>query len=86
MGLREADFRIPRTVLTLVDSKSRRRTLGYFASSRWKKPGRFGGAHEVAISPDLIGRPSQLLATLLHEAAHAILHEAGKNGGIGATK
>src|SRR5258708_3218214 len=61
--LREIEPRIPAVVLTLVDAKSRRRTLGYFADARWKKPGRYGGAHEVGISPDLIGQPGALLAT-----------------------
>jgi hypothetical protein len=84
-SLRTAESRIPRAVLTLVDARSRKRLRGYFAHSRWKKPGRHGGAHEIAISPDLIGQPKSLLATLLHESAHAILHEAGKNAGMGST-
>lgn len=81
--LREIEPSIPSAVLTLVDSRSRRRLHGYFARSIWKK--RRGQAHEVAISPELIGHPERLLATMLHEAAHAVLHEAGKNGGIGST-
>ncbi len=52
--------------------------------SVWKK--RRGRAHEVAVSPRLIGDPKGMLATLLHEAAHAMLWDAGKNGGMGSTE
>ncbi len=41
--------------------------------------------HEIAISPRLIGHPKDLLATMLHEAAHAVLFDQGKNGGMGST-
>jgi len=83
--LRSVESRIPIAVLTLVDARSRLNVRGYFANSRWKKPGRYGGAHEVAVSTHLIAEPSLLLATLLHESAHAILHESGHNGGMGST-
>ncbi len=46
---------------------------------------RRGTAHEIAINPKLIGFPNDILGTMLHEAAHAILFEAGHNGGIGST-
>ena len=85
-ALRIAEPRIPAAVLTLVDVRSRLGVRGYFANSQWKKPGRGGGAHEVAVSPHLIGQPAQLLATILHEAAHAILFQAGKNAGVGSTR
>lgn len=75
---------IPPAVLTFVDASSRSRRHGYFARSTWKK--RRGAAHEVAISPKLIGHPKDLLATMLHEAAHAVLHEAGRNGGLGSSR
>jgi hypothetical protein len=75
---------VPVAVLALVDSRSRSRTKGYFAGSTWKK--RRGAAHEIGISPRLFGQPEDLLATMLHEAAHAVLHETGDNGGMGSTK
>lgn len=78
--LRGVESAIPPAVLTLVDARSRRKVLGYFAKSIWKK--RRGQAHEIALSPELIGFPKELLATMLHEAAHAILHENGKSGGV----
>jgi len=80
--LREIDVRIPPAVITLVDVRSRRLVAGYFARSRWRRRG--GRAHEVAISPNLIGDSKDLVGTLLHEAAHAILYQDGGNGGIGA--
>ena len=85
-ALCKVEPRIPTAVLTLVDARSRLGVRGYFADTQWKKPGRRGGAHEVAISPQLIGQASHLLATILHEAAHAILFEAGKNAGVGSTR
>jgi hypothetical protein len=75
---------VPEAVITLVDVRSRKRVLGYFSSSTWPK--RRGCAHEIAISPWLIGYPKHLLATVLHEAAHAVLYECGKNGGVGSTR
>ncbi len=79
--LRDIEPSIPQAVLTLVDARSRRRLHGYFAWSVWKK--RRGQAHEIGISPELLGHPKELLATMLHEAAHAALHESGMQGGIG---
>lgn len=81
--LREIERRIPRAVVTFVDLRSRHRLRGYFAYSIWKK--RRGEAHEVAFSPELIGRTKELLATMLHEAAHAVLYESGHKGGMGST-
>lgn len=82
--LREIEPKLPPAVLTFVDIRSRAYLRGYFAESAWKK--RDGAAHEIAISPSLIGNPGQLLATMLHEAAHALLYEAGENGGAGSTR
>ncbi len=80
--LRDVESSIPPAVLTFVDVRSRRRLAGYFAWSIWKK--RRGKAHEIGISPRLIGNPKELLEVMLHEAAHAVLHELGENGGMGA--
>jgi len=61
--LREIDARIPVAVLTLVDSRSRHVVRGYFANSTWRK--RKGSAHEIAVSPRLIGDPPELLCTMM---------------------
>lgn len=82
-ALRTIHPEIPDAVLTFVNAQSRRRMLGYFAQSAWKI--KRGAAHEIAISPQLIHEPKDLVGTMLHEAAHAVLHEAGKGGGIGST-
>src|SRR5207248_687140 len=81
--LRKIEPRIPMAVLTFVDIRSRWRVRGYFACSTWKK--RKGAAHEIAISPSLIGQPDDRRCTMLHEAAHALLFDAGENGGMGST-
>ena len=82
--LRKLHPAIPPAVLTLVDVRSRGWVRGYFARSTWRVRG--GSAHEVAVSPDLIAQPASLLVTLLHEAAHAVLHDTGFNGGVGSTR
>ena len=76
--LRRVEPSIPAAVLTLVDARSRRRVKGYFLPSVWKKPA--GKAHEIAVSPELLSDPADLLHVLLHEAAHAVLSDAGDNG------
>ena len=82
-SLRGVQPEIPAAVLTFVDTRSRRRVRGYFAKSVWKK--RRNSAHEIGVSPTLIGDPKGMVATMLHEAAHAVLWEVGKAGGIGST-
>ena len=53
-------------------------TLGHFDPNSWKAP-RPGQAHEIAINPRLFETPDELLGTLVHEAAHALLFAtAGK--------
>jgi hypothetical protein len=82
--LREIVPEIPQAVLRLVDNRSRRGVLGYFAQSNWRK--RRGSAHEIAISPELLAKPSEIVATMPHEAARAVLFEAGSKGGMGSTR
>lgn len=82
--LREIVPEIPPVVLTFIDMKSRHRLRGYIAYSTWRK--RRGSAHEIAISPKLIGRPTDLLATMLHEAAHGVLYATGQDGGMGSSR
>jgi hypothetical protein len=83
-GIQRVHPGIPAAVLVFLDVGSRGRLHGYFARSTWKK--RRGAAHEVAVSPKFIRRSGELLATMLHEAAHAVLYEAGLNAGIGSTR
>ena len=72
---------LPSVVCVILSAGARRRKLGHFASHHWRNatPGQ---THELAISPDLFENPADLLAVLLHEAAHALL-EKSANGGIG---
>ena len=81
--LRTIQTEIPPAVLTFIDMRSRWRLRGYFANSTWRK--RRGAAHEVAVNPELIGHPADMVATMLHEAAHAVLWESGEFGGMGST-
>src|SRR5215210_7413101 len=70
---------LPPVVIVVLASAARKRKLGHFARSTWlDKEGQ--KAHEVAISPDLFQRPEGLLATLLHEAAHAYLFHRQPEG------
>ena len=78
---------LPRAVVIPMDARGRRAALGHFAPSTWRVHGP-ERAHEVAISPHLFGSPDDLLATLLHEAAHAWLYVASDDdaahvGGVG---
>jgi hypothetical protein len=72
--LRAADPRIPAAVLVIIDAAGRRRRLGHFAHSTWRYRDA-QAAHEVGISPQLFESPDEVVAALLHEAAHAINHE-----------
>ena len=78
--LRAVEPVIPAAVITFVDVSNRWGPLGYFAPHRWQK--RNGMAHEIAVSPKLLADPADLLHVLPHEATHAVLAEAGDNGGM----
>jgi hypothetical protein len=56
--------------------------MGHFSSCVWRTSNARSG-HEVALNPALFDHPEDLLATLLHEAAHALLFEWGLKGGCG---
>jgi hypothetical protein len=78
LELRRLDARIPDAVLLTLDVVGRRRKFGHFAHSTWSVgPGQ---VHEVAISPALFRNAEAVLATMLHEAAHAILWETDTGG------
>ena len=78
--LRARHRRIPPAVLLVLSAGDRKGSkLGHFSASSWKY-NRALRAHEIAVSPALFASPEDLLATLLHEAAHAILHS--DHGGV----
>lgn len=64
---------LPAAVLLPLDADGRRRRRGHFAPSAWRVRGP-RNAHEVAISPRLFSTPEAVLATMVHEAAHAWLY------------
>jgi hypothetical protein len=74
---------IPHAVVTLLTSGDRRRQLGHLSHSVWQYRDD-KQRHEVGISPNLFQDPERLLSTMLHEAAHAILHK--ENGGCTSDK
>ena len=80
--LRAAAPQIPVAIVLAADSDARRRHRGLFAPHVWRARGR--KRHEVSISPDLFPSTPELLATFLHEAAHAILYGHKTHpGGVG---
>lgn len=72
---------LPSVVCVILSADSPRRKLGHFAAHHWRNttPRQ---THELAITPSLFENPENLLATLLHEAAHALLDESA-HGGVG---
>ncbi len=70
------------TVVFISLSAAGRRRLGHFARSSWHYL-KTRNAHEIAISPQLFESPEDLLSTMLHEAAHALLNQRSGNPGIG---
>ena len=80
--LRLLDPRIPPAVLVPLSAGDRRRKRGHFSPSAWRPFHNSSRVHEVGISPDMLSSPADVLATLLHEAAHAILYETDCAGGV----
>lgn len=64
---------LPPAVLLVMDADGRRRKFGHFAPSTWRVRGE-EQAHEVSLSPRLFAQPTDLLATMVHEAVHALLY------------
>ncbi len=84
--LRKIDGRIPPAVLILLSASERGR-LGHFLASSWRRPTKDLKAHDIALTPTLFstkGKAShaEVLSTLVHEAAHAILYESIGDGGV----
>jgi hypothetical protein len=71
---------LPPVVFVSLDAAGRRWKLGHFARSSWRYS-KTKAAHEIAISPALFETPQAVLATLLHEATHALLYERTGAGG-----
>ena len=70
--LRAVEPDIPPAILIVMPMLVRRKAAS-FSPSSW----RFSAehiTHEVAVHPSLFGDPRQVLSSLLHEAAHAILY------------
>jgi hypothetical protein len=79
MRLRRLIPGLPPAVMLPMDAAGRRRQWGHFAPSTWQVRGP-KHAHEVAINPMLFSAPDALLATLIHEAAHALLYATAPSG------
>jgi hypothetical protein len=77
--LRELIPGLPAVVLLILSAREYRRR-GHFAREAWQK--RLGEdlLHEVAVHPGMFECPEDLLVTILHEAAHALLWEKRKHG------
>jgi hypothetical protein len=73
---------LPPAVFVVLPASTTRK-LGHFHGCAWSGEEGTDGSHEIAVHPDLFAHPEKVLATLLHEAAHALLHEWGLNGGVG---
>jgi hypothetical protein len=71
--LREVMPGLPLAVMLPMDADGRLRKYGHFAPSTWRVRGP-QHAHEVALSPQLFKTPEALLATMVHEAVHALLY------------
>ena len=71
---------LPPAVMVILSAAERRKKRGHFARSSWLYRAE-QQAHEVGLSPLLFHQPEELLATLLHEAAHALLQQRTGSGG-----
>ena len=69
---------IPHAIVTILTAGDRSHKSGHLSYSTWQYRDD-KQRHEVGISPNLFHDPKRLLSTMLHEAAHAVLHK--KNGG-----
>jgi hypothetical protein len=70
---------LPEAVIIPIDAGGRHRRLGHFAPETWRAHGRHQ-AHEIALSPHLFSSSKDLLATMVHEAVHALLDENDPDG------
>jgi hypothetical protein len=70
---------LPAVVLLMLSAREYRRR-GHFAQDAWRKRQEQDLLHEVAVHPGMFESPEDLLVTILHEAAHALLWEERKPG------
>ena len=83
--LRDLHAAIPPAVITLYALPTRRPRqnngvlFGHFSPAVWL-PGPNGQGHEVGVNPTLFGNAKDVLGSLLHEAAHAVLQNDANNG------
>jgi hypothetical protein len=75
--LREIIPGLPAVVLLMLSAREYRRR-GHFAQDAWRKRQEQDLLHEVAVHPRMFENPEDLLITILHEAAHAVLWENRK--------
>lgn len=71
---------LPKAVVNVMTAGDRKRAFGHMAPSSWRYQKRTR-LHEIAISPALFNHPKEVLAVMLHEAAHALLVARRGNGG-----
>ncbi len=81
--IRIAEPCLPRAVIIVLPAGIRKK-LGHFHGSSWLAEHSDVREHEIALHPATFSQPEEVLNTLLHEAAHALLFEWGLNGGCGA--
>jgi hypothetical protein len=74
---------LPPVVFVSLDVAGRRRRRGHFSGSSWRYR-KAKSAHEIGISPELFASAREVLATIVHEAAHALLYQRTGSPGCGA--
>ena len=77
--LRRIEPDVPPVVLLVLSAREYSRR-GHFTMEAWRKRHEHQLLHEVAVHPGMFESPADLLITILHEAAHAILWERRKDG------
>jgi hypothetical protein len=77
--LRRIDPDVPQVVLLALSAREYS-CRGHFTMEAWRKRHEQSLLHEVAVHPGMFESPADLLITILHEAAHAVLWERRKDG------
>jgi hypothetical protein len=77
--LRQIEPDLPQVVLLVLSAREYCRR-GHFTMEAWRKRYEHQLLHEVAVHPGMFESPADLLVTIIHEAAHAILWENRKDG------
>jgi SprT-like family len=81
-SLRKIYPQLPRVVIVILSDGDRGYKWGHFSLNSGWRYRQQKRTYEVGINPRLFRYHKDLLETLLHEAAHAILHK--KHGGVSA--